>query len=242
MALALAAGAIFVLALFWFFRGLSLFETSKIVPAIGGFIPLFSMGLTYLFSLGQETLSFTGFVAFILLVSGSVVITIEKTTAITVKSLKVSLVSAFLFALYFVLVKYLYLGLPFLVGYIWLGVGGFLMAVLVFLVFRKEIGKEIFGKKEFLPQKTITLFLSNQAAGVGGNILQNWAIFLAPLAYVAVINALQGIQYVFLLVFSILLSLKFPKILKEEISKAIILQKIVAILLIGAGLALLASR
>jgi len=42
------------------------------------------------------------------------------------------------------------------------------------------------------------------------------------------------------LIFAVLLSLKFPKILKEEVSREILLQKIVAILLIGGGLTLLA--
>jgi len=78
--------------------------------------------------------------------------------------------------------------------------------------------------------------------GAGASILQNWAIFLAPLVYVAIINALQGINYAFLLVFIIFLSLKFPQILKEEISKKILLQKIIAILLISAGLFLLTLK
>ena len=78
--------------------------------------------------------------------------------------------------------------------------------------------------------------------GAGASILQNWAIFLAPLVYVAIINALQGINYAFLLVFIIFLSLKFPKILKEEVSREILFQKIIAILLIGGGLVLLAGR
>jgi len=75
--------------------------------------------------------------------------------------------------------------------------------------------------------------------GAGANILQNWAIALAPLAFVAVISALQGVQYVFLLIFAVLLSLKSPQILKEEISRKILFQKVIAILLIAGGLTLL---
>jgi hypothetical protein len=56
------------------------------------------------------------------------------------------------------------------------------------------------------------------------------------------INALQGVQYVFLLIFAIILSFKLPKILKEEISREIIFQKVAAILLIGAGLILIALK
>ncbi|MBU4129141.1 hypothetical protein KJ582_03390, partial [bacterium] len=58
--------------------------------------------------------------------------------------------------------------------------------------------------------------------------------------YVAVISALIGVQYVFLLFFAIVISLKFPKVLKEDISKKTIFQKTFAVLLLGAGLAILA--
>jgi len=53
------------------------------------------------------------------------------------------------------------------------------------------------------------------------------------------VNALQGLQYVFLLFFAVFLSFKFPNILKEEVSRDVLLQKIIAVLLIGGGLVLL---
>ncbi len=86
------------------------------------------------------------------------------------------------------------------------------------------------------------IFIANQTAGGGATILQNWAISLAPLSYVAVINALQGVQYAFLLIFTTFISLKFPHLLKEKISKGILFQKISAILLIGAGLVMLSLK
>jgi Flp pilus assembly protein TadB len=88
-------------------------------------------------------------------------------------------------------------------------IGGFLMAA-CFFFFAKEIKEEIFKKKVSFKRKTALIFVSNQAAGGGANILQNWAIALAPLVYVAVINALQGVQYAFLLILTVLLSLTRP--------------------------------
>jgi hypothetical protein len=104
------------------------------------------------------------------------------------------------------------------------------------------VKEEIFKKKVSFKKKTLGIFVSNQALGGGANILQNWAIALAPLSYVAFVNALQGIQHVFLLIFAVFLSFKFPHILKEEFSGKILFQKIFAILLIGVGLALLAIK
>ena len=237
--LSLISGAFFIYGLFWFYKALQLFEPSRVVPAIGGILPLFTFGLIYIFSGGKESLAFSESLAFILLILGSVLITYEKSKKITRKSLRGSALAAFFLAFYFVLIKYVYISQPFWNGFIWIRIGGFLTG-LCFLFFAKEVRKEIFKVKERFPKKTAGIFLSNQAAGAGANILQNWAIALAPLIYVPMINALLGVQYVFLLIFTVLLSLRFPKILKEEISRKILLQKIIAIFLIGAGLAILA--
>ena len=239
--LALFAGAIYIYALFWFYKSLQLFEASRVVPAISGLVPLFTFGLVYISSLGKEVLSFSEMIAFILLILGSCFIVAEKEKFINLKSLKISTICALLLSLSFVLLKYVYLAQPFWSGFIWTKIGGFLMA-LCFFVLVKEVREEISQRKDNFKKKTMGIFIINQAAGGGANILQNWAFALAPLAYIAIINALQGIQYVFLLIFTVLLSLKFPKILREEISKKILFQKIIAILLIGAGLTLLAFK
>jgi hypothetical protein len=165
----------------------------------------------------------------------------ERTKFINFKSLKISIICAFFLSLSFVLIKYVYLALPFWTGFLWRSLGGFLMAICFFILF-PEVRKEIFKKREKSSPKTAAIFLINQAVGGGASILQNWAVALAPLVYVAFINALQGVQYVFLLILTVFLSLKLPHILKEEISKGAILQKIVAILVIGGGLAILAFK
>ena len=236
--LAFISGASFIWGIFWFFKGLKQFQSSRIVPAVGGISPIFTFLLVYLFSGGKETLQIWGTLAFLLLVFGSVLITYEKAKGISLKSLRISTIAAFFFAVSFVFAKYVYLENPFLLGLVWIKLGGVLMA-LIFL-FNRRLKRELFKRKKGLQKKTAAIFLSSQAAGAGAGILQNWAIALAPLAYIAFVNALQGVQYVFLLILAVLLSLKFPQLLKEQISREVILQKIVAILLIGAGLALLA--
>ncbi len=239
--LALACGIFFVGGLFWFYKALQLFEPSRVVPALGGILPVFSFLLVLIFSKGKITFTPPDYIAFALLILGSVLITYKKSQKISSKCLLISSVAAIFFAFYFVSAKYVYMGQSFWSGLIWIRIGSFL-AALSFLLTR-EVRSELFkSKKTGFQGKTAILFLSNQAAGAGGNVLQSWAIALAPLVYVATINALAGIQYVFLFIFSIILSLKFPKILKEEISKEVIIQKITAILIIGAGLAILAFK
>ena len=234
------AGAMFIFALLGMFEGLEKFEASRIIPAIGGITPLFTLLLVYFFSGRKEILGFWDLLAFLLLLLGSVLISIEPGKRISFASLKISAVTAFLFALFFVLTKYVYMMLPFWNGFIWIRIGAFLTAL--FFIFTKEVRREIFAGKFTFNKKTGTFFILNQGIGVGGSILQNWAIALAGLAYLSIINVLQGVQYVFLFIFIIFLSLKFPKILKEEISKRVIFQKLLAILLIGTGLVVLAIR
>jgi len=238
IALSLLAGAIFIFALLGFYTALRLFEASRVVPAIGGFLPLFTFGLIFLFSWGKETLSLPDLIAFIFLILGSVIIALGKERSITLKSLQISALAAFLFSLAFVLTKFVYLEQPFWSGFIWMRIGGFFIAL--FFLFSKEVREEIFRKRVSFKQKTAGLFLSNQVLAAGAFISQNWAIALAPLIYLAMINALEGIKYFFLLIFVIILSLKFPQIIKEEISRKVLLQKIIAILLIGIGLTVLA--
>jgi drug/metabolite transporter (DMT)-like permease len=238
--LSLLSGALFIYGIFWLNHALRLFEASRIVPAIGGILPIFSFLLIYIFSRGKEIFTIQEFLAFILLIFGSILIVYEK-AKLTLKSFRISLIAAFFLALSFVLAKYVYMAQTFWSGFIWIRIGGFLMAMS--FLFSREVREELLKVRKMVrwrPKKTAIIFLSNQAAGASANILQNWAIALAPLTHVALINALQGVQYVFLLVFAVLLSLKFPKMLKEEISKEILFQKIFAVSLIVGGLAILA--
>lgn len=266
--LSLFAGAIFILGLLSFYTALRLFEASRVIPAIGGLLPLFTFGLTFIFSRGKEIFSLQDFIALTFLILGSVIITLEKKksalrqgsglietsarqqgsglilsrveASVTLKSLQISALTALLISLAFILTKFVYLNQPFWSGFIWIRIGGF-MTALCFL-FTKEVREEIFKKKAIFQKKTAGIFFSARIAGAGGLVLQNWAIALAPLAYLTIINALAGIEYAFILIFIIILSLKFPRILKENISGGILLQKILAVFLISIGLLILTFK
>ena len=115
--LSLLTGALFICALFWFYKALRIFEASRVVPAVGGLVPVFSLGFVYLFSRGKEILQFQEFLALIFLILGAVLI-VHKKTKVSLKSFKFSAFSAFLLSLSFVLTKYVYLQQPFWNGFI----------------------------------------------------------------------------------------------------------------------------
>lgn len=234
--LSFLAGTFLILGLFGLYTALEYFEASRVVPALGAFIPLFTFGLVNLVPGREASFSAQVLISFILLLAGSILITFRTKQAFFTKSLKISAVAALLFSLSFFLTKQVYLNVPFWNGFIWIRVGGFI-AALSFL-FTKEVKQEIFEHKFTFQKKTGTLFVINQGLGAGAAILENWAIALAGLAFLPIINALQGIEYAFIFIFAVLLSLKMP-VLEEELTRKVILQKTIAILLIGAGLVLL---
>jgi len=232
IAFCLLAGIMFILAIFSTFQGLKEFEASRIIPAIGGLVPIFTFIFIYAFSGGKELLELKEIIAFILLVTGSILIT-RKNKLIS-QSLKISAVAALCFSLMFVLSKYVYLMLPFWNGFMWIRIGVAFSAL--FLLFLKEVRQDIFVKRSSFNKKTGVIFIANQAVGAGAFILQNWSIALAPLVFLPIINALQGVQYLFLFVFTLF----FFKTLREDISKKIVMQKIWAIIIIIIGLVIIA--
>ncbi|MDP3093151.1 MAG: EamA family transporter [bacterium] len=234
--LSFLAGGSMVFASYFLYSALEKFEASRVIPAIGGLLPIFTLGIVFLFS-GSQSLTPKSLAAFLLLVLGSVLISADKGKAISLESLFFSAASAFLFALSFVLVKSLYLELPFWTTIILTRLGAFL-ASLVFLL-AKETRAEIFQKNFILQKKSGIIFFATQGIGTLASLLQNWAILLAPLGFLAFVNALEGTRYVFLLVLSVLVSAKFPKILKEEISPKSMFQKSLAVLIIIIGLGVL---
>jgi drug/metabolite transporter (DMT)-like permease len=234
------AGALFTAAVLFLYRSFQLGEVSRITPIIGGAIPLFTLILTYIFL--EERLTAYQFLAFFLLVLGGVVmvwpVKKELIGAVKIplaKRLPLAFTSSLFFAGSFVLTKLIFNYQPFVNGFIWTRLGGFLMAGL-FVIWPKN-RRLILKTTKSLGIKTVSLFFSDKILAALAFILLNYAIFLGN---VSLVNALQGIQYVFLFLIAVFLSIKFPKIIKEQISQRAVFQRAAAILLIGVGLGLLA--
>ncbi|MBU4351188.1 hypothetical protein L6250_02025 [Candidatus Parcubacteria bacterium] len=239
MLLAILAGGAGVLACFFLYSALEQFEASRVIPAIGAALPLFTMVLVYILFKESVSLSNKELASFFLLVLGSVLISLKRGKAISFKSFAFSAAAAFLFSLSFVLMKNLYLVLPFWTTLIISRAGAFLVSLL--FLFSPAVRADVFQKKPTFKKKTGLIFIANQGVGTMASLLQNFAVAIAPISHLAFINALEGTRYVFLFCLSILLSVKFPKIAEEKLSKENLIQKTIAILIIISGLALLAS-
>lgn len=238
--LSLLTGAVWTLALFLFYWALSKSEASRVVPAIGGLLPLFTFLISsFVFPQQIEIDIFYSF-AFLFLISGSVLIVLGKEKSITFRNLSLSALAALAFALGFILSKLVYLQQPFISGFVWIRIGGALAAL--FFLFSSQVRQAVFKQKQDIKKQVPIPLILGQICGSFGAILQNYSIFLAEIGQIPIINALEGIRYIFLLFFILILSRKFPRLLKEEVSKQTLLQKSLAILFISAGLILLAQK
>ena len=241
----LLAGLIFALALWLLYESLRRGEASRILVIIGGTTPIFSLFFSVLFF--KEQFSNTQWIGILILLIGVLIIALlpqsRSYLARVMRKLKLqqnarkgglvfALLSALAYSLYFISTKYAYGFQPFVSAFIWTRLGAALLVSLFLLTAKNR--REIFSaftKKN--PNQKKYLVIINQALGSFGFVLQNYAIFLGS---VAIVNALQGTQYAFLLVISAILALFAPRLLKENFSWRIIIQKSTAVIIIGLGL------
>lgn len=255
----MSAGLLFLFTLIVWYKALHQSEATRVVPIVGALVPIFSFMLSYIF-LG-ETLNLQQFLAFVILISGGVLISVKHTRFYIVREALEKLrnifgdvlgglhasyrptrrlifnsaAAALLFASYYVLIKFIYMTQPFVGAFVWSRLGTFIGAMMILLVpeWRRLIVKQQSGQKS---PGNMTFFLSVRFLAALAFIMLNWAIALGN---VALVNSLQGVQYLFLLALVILLSSRFPKIMKEELSGGVLAQKIVGASLVTLGLYML---
>ena len=244
----LLSGAIFALALWLLYEALRRGEASRVLVFIGGTTPVFSLIFSLIFFKEQFTLN--QWLGIFSLLAGVFIIAFLPVTrnylSRLMRKLKIdqketrgglliAFFSALAYAVYFVSTKFAYGSQPFASVFIWTRIGSALF-VLMFLVRKKDRQEVIGAFRRPNKNKNKALVICNQALGAGGFVLQNYAVFLGS---VALVNALQGVQYAFLLIISAGLALWSPKLLKESFSWRIILQKSAAVAIIGLGLYLI---
>ena len=241
-------GALFALALYFLYEALIRGEAAKTVIIIGGLIPVFSTIFSLL--LGQSFALVQLFGIILLLIGTFLIAYLPDRHAFWEKiwnfvgitkneknSLWLIVLSSFYYSLFFISSKIVYGSQDFWSSFMWVRLGA-LLTVLIFL-FDKTSRLEIFKnlgigqkKKKQKKQKNIFLFLFNQGLGSLSFILQNYAIFLGP---VAIVTALQGVQYALMIFLAFFLGFFFKEY-KEKFSWRLLGQKTIAIILISFGL------
>lgn len=232
----IADALVYILGLYTMYCVLEKSDVSSVITTIGAIQPIFIFILTCLFW-GGQIITGKNFLAFALLLLGSYIISFKKNKKVQNKYLAITILSSLLFSLDYAFLKVIYSNLPFLQGFIWTRI--FLAFFALLMLFNKNNRKEIFRKENLSNKKIELIFVYTYLSSGAANILQNFAIFLVPIGLLPIINAMRGVQYVFLFVLTLLFSIFLPKVFKERVSKTIIIQKVSSIIIIAIGLALL---
>lgn len=142
--------------------------------------------------------------------------------------------SSILFAMNFIFFKYFAVETNFWVTSFWeyLGFGLFGIS----LLFIKNYRKGFFNVLKQNRLEVLSINGLNEVLNIVAKIAFNFATILTPVTMVWIIN---GLQPVFVFVFGIILTLLFPKISKEDISKKTLIQRILAIAVITVGVYLI---
>lgn len=234
---AVVCGVTFTAALLAFFSALQRGEATRVVPFFGALIPLWTIAFARFF-VGEHL---TGMVwwGIALLVMGAFLITYEPSAnrSISAAALGLAVLGAALFAISSTMLKAVFNATEFINGFLWTRTFATLSALALLLLpaTRQAVRTEFFGKGERPP----ALLIVGQTLGAAGFFLLSLGTKFAPT--VTVVNALQGVQYGFLFVFVLVMSVVAPKLIPEKMSRAIILQKIIALVALAIGLALAIS-
>ncbi len=239
-------GFIFAIALWFLYEALRRGEASRVLVFIGGLTPVFSLFFSFIIFkekfLGEQLIGLFLMLVGVFLIAflptkRSWLSRVVKSVGLSFKAgsknaLFIAAFSAFSYSLYFISTKIAYSHQEFISAFIWTRLGAALFVLLFLFSLKNRLAIiELFSSKG--KKKNNFLVFLNQIIGSSGFILQNYAIFLGS---VVLVNALQGVQYAFLLIISAVIALWRPKLLKETFSKRIVFQKSLAVIFIGLGL------
>jgi hypothetical protein len=237
LVLSLFSGAIFIIGLHFLFSAVFRNEVSRVVPIYGALVAVFTLIISGLF--GIERLDGIQFIAFIFFLSGGLLLASNKFDLRTFdkQSMWLMAAGALCTALSFVSIKYVYTQTHFLNGFI-MGRFGEVGAGIFLLYWTRK--KDIFSIRAYLKStslKTVGLFVLNKAMAGLFFLLQNYATFLGS---VTLVQAMAGLQYVFLFLITIFLSFHLPHYLVEKVTRRIVVAKTASVLFILVGLFVLA--
>ena len=225
------AGAIQIVAIFAFYKALLKEEVSRVIPLFQ-FNPVFTLILSALFL--KEILTLKLSIGFILILLGGLLISVKKIKGLFTlrEAFWWMMLSSFIYAVQGVMGKAFYNVYPFVVVTFYLSLGMF-MPTFLLLLFSKKLRTRFTKEFSNLPPKGLLIIV----LGITLIALAYFTSFLAfSTGLVSIISVLRGFQSLFVLIFSIALSLWFPKILKEELAGKVLLTKILAIAVMLVGL------
>ena len=232
---ALVGGITFFAGTYFLYGAIIKGEVSRVISIVGGISPI----LIFLFSIVflEEKFRAHSLIALLFLITGSVSLSFTKNGKKFMFGkhfFLLSFLAAFFFAASYGLTKAVFLKTSFLNGFIWIRVGTLLCVIFVFLMPR--LRKVILESSRGFSSRLTALFFIDKGISAIAHIILNYAIKLGS---VAIVSALQAVEYSFIFLLALGLSFFCPRIFYESLAPKHVIPKIIGIALVSFGVAFL---
>jgi len=226
----LTSGFLTSIYLLPYYKALFMDETSRVIPLFQ-FYPIFVLILSFIFL--KEGFSISQYVGSAFIIGSGFILSVEKLDGKIFRlrrSFFYMMISCILFAIAQLLYKFGVTQIPFWNTLPYEGFGIALGAISI-LFYKNNFGRFKKETKKF--KRRVFLFLTvNELIYIAGRYTGYFAISLIS---VGIVSILAGFQPLFTLVFGIILSICFPHIIKEVISKKTLTLKFIAIVIMIVG-------
>ncbi|MFZ2300090.1 MAG: hypothetical protein WAW00_03080, partial [Candidatus Moraniibacteriota bacterium] len=240
----LLSGVLFLYGLVAFYVAVQRHEISRIAPLVGTVVSLVAFGAVFVPGVFSEEAAFTvvHILALLLLIGGGLLISFDLPLKPGESIPVFVIIAGIAMGVSLLLLKYGYADANFVSGLVWSRIGMFAggLSLLLVPVFREQIfaGSHRLSTPSREAVHAGAVFIANKICGGAATFLIAYAAFLGPVSFV---QALSGMQYVFLLALALPLSLRYPQVFGEKLFFWDWFQKVCAIALIGLGLWLAAT-
>ena len=233
-ALAFAAGALHLAAIYFYYAALKAGEASQTLAIMGGFSPVATALIAV--PLLRHPTGEGNLVGFTLLTLGGFVMFFSERLKMK-KILPSVLASSVLFGLVNVLQKIAFNHTNFVTAYVFFTLGTFAgaLALLIPPSWRRQIFR---SSEKTEPRSRFWYFVNRFISGVGSFLI----FYAISLENPAVVDSITGVRYVVIFLGALLLTQLKPKWLKEDFRGWVLIGKTVATLLVVAGLVLLGLK
>ena len=228
LAIAFCAGVADLLGTFFYYLALKRGEASNTLAIMGGFSPVATVAIGFLFL--QQHMTGWRLIGFALMTTGGFVMFGSEKLPWK-KLLPPVVFAAGLLGLVNVLEKVVYNQTNFVTGYVWFTIGTFIGAVSLLL--RPSWRKQIFSESsQDNPRNRFWYFVNRFVAGVGSFLV----FFAISHAQPAIVDAISGVRYAIIFVGAFALTKLRPNWLRENFSGMQLVTKSVATAMVIAGL------
>ena len=228
----------FVIMLVFYYKALSRDDTT-IVAIMFQTIPVFVLLLSPLF-LEDQYIQPLQILGGLLVILASIVVTYEpdgkRFSRHKFITLLITAFAAFAYAIYFIIDELVISNHDFDQTILWYNIALFVVGILI-LIFIKSFRTSFLKMLKTNGPQVIGLNLVNELLNSFANVFLLMAGAMIPMTLVSFVN--QGVQVFMVMILGIIITKLFPKIEKEEITRADIVKRTIAIAICVTGLGLI---